>query len=197
MTLTLRERQKLQTRGEILQAAWALTVKQGMTATKMSEIAALVGVSEQTVYNHFPTKDELTLALLDEWSAFSELLGMLAEVPEELSPAESLVDLMRRMEWPDTEAEQRALDFFLLSYRDPQLRAAYLARQERASQAMIQALAGRARRHRVSPLALDLMCRLFYTTGDVVALHQGTTVKKGRWRRDLLRELERVMGAFR
>jgi AcrR family transcriptional regulator len=193
---TLRERQKVQTRGEILQAAWALTVKQGMAATKMSEIAALVGVSEQTVYNHFPTKDELTLALLDEWSAFSELLGMLGEVPEELSPADTLVELMRRMDWPDPEAEQRALDFFLMSYSDPQLRSAYLARQEQGCRAMVEALGDRARRHRVSPLELELACRCFYATGDVVALHQGTTVKKGRWRRDLFRELDRVMGAF-
>ncbi len=72
MSPTLRERQKQQTRGEILQSAWLLSTRDGMAKTKLSDIAAHAGVSEQTLYNYFANKDELTLALMDGWAMLSE-----------------------------------------------------------------------------------------------------------------------------
>lgn len=41
------------------------------------------------VYRHFPSKDDLVLAQLDQWTAFSGLTELLAEIPDELSPADA------------------------------------------------------------------------------------------------------------
>ncbi|MEA2494681.1 MAG: hypothetical protein QOJ29_2592, partial [Thermoleophilaceae bacterium] len=167
MTLSLRARQKVQTRSEILQAAWTLSVRDGMAATKLSEIAALAGVSQQTLYNHFSSKDELSLALMDGWEMLSELQSWMADVPAELGPADALVDLARRLDWPDTAGERRALDMHRIMLRDPQLHAAYRERQDEARTYMVDTLAERARRDRVSPLRLELIVGCFYVTFDV------------------------------
>ena len=45
-------------------------MKRGYPDTKVSEIAAEAGVAEGTLYNYFPSKEELLLALFDEkWGA--------------------------------------------------------------------------------------------------------------------------------
>lgn len=56
----------------------------GFDATSMDRIAAAAGVSKRTVYNHFPSKDELfglTLEHLWESSAGSEDLAYRADLP--------------------------------------------------------------------------------------------------------------------
>ncbi|HEX8865841.1 MAG TPA: helix-turn-helix domain-containing protein [Lentzea sp.] len=69
----LRERKKAQTRAAIAASAAELFARNGFRAVTMIEVAAAAEVSEQTVYNHFPTKEslvfdrapELRAALLD------------------------------------------------------------------------------------------------------------------------------------
>jgi AcrR family transcriptional regulator len=197
MELSLRERQKKQTRNEILQATWTLWERDGMADTKLSEIASLAGVSEQTLYNHFPSKDALALALLDDWRTFGDFTQGLEAVSDELGPADALLELIRHLDWPDTAAEQRALDLYLICSRDARLRAAYVARAADSGHILVEALTERAARHHVTRLRLELMVTCFHATFDVVARHQPLSVKPGRWKRDLMGELERVMGAFR
>jgi AcrR family transcriptional regulator len=69
----LRERKKAQTRAAIAASAAELFARNGFRAVTMIEVAEAAEVSEQTVYNHFPTKEslvfdrahELRAALLD------------------------------------------------------------------------------------------------------------------------------------
>ncbi len=122
---------------------------------------------------------------------------MIAQIPAEHGPADALLELARRLEWPDTSGEQRALEDYRLILEDGQLRAAYWDRQAIAMESLRVALADRARRHRMSALRLDLLVRCFHRTFDVVADHQPASVRPGRWRREVLRELELVLGAFR
>jgi AcrR family transcriptional regulator len=58
----LRERKKRQTRAAIFAAARRLFVERGFDAVTVAEIARAADVSEKTVFNHFPTKEELAFA---------------------------------------------------------------------------------------------------------------------------------------
>ena len=57
----LRERKKQQTRDEIARAAMKLFTKRGFDAVTVAEVAEAAGVSEKTVFNYFPAKEDLVL----------------------------------------------------------------------------------------------------------------------------------------
>jgi AcrR family transcriptional regulator len=61
----LRAEQARQTQRRILDAAYALLLEQGYTATTMAGVAAAAGVSAQTVYNAFGTKPALVKRVYD------------------------------------------------------------------------------------------------------------------------------------
>lgn len=63
MSSTLRERRKALLRDEILEATHQLMAERGYAAMSMDDLAARVGVSKPTLYNQFPTKDDLVAAM--------------------------------------------------------------------------------------------------------------------------------------
>ncbi len=69
--LGLRERKKLETRLAIADAARRLFVEHGFEAVKVAEVARRANVSEKTVFNYFPTKEDLFYSRLE---AFEEEL---------------------------------------------------------------------------------------------------------------------------
>jgi AcrR family transcriptional regulator len=56
---SLRERKKQQTREEISRVALKLFTKRGFDAVTVAEVAEAAGVSEKTVFNYFPAKEDL------------------------------------------------------------------------------------------------------------------------------------------
>ncbi len=79
-TLRLTDRK----RSAIVQAAIAEFRVNGFEATSMDRIAATAGVSKRTVYNHFPSKDDLFAQILQElWacSAGVDAIGYQAGQP--------------------------------------------------------------------------------------------------------------------
>jgi AcrR family transcriptional regulator len=58
----LREARKAQTRSKLMQAAAALFTQQGYDATTLEEVADAAGLHVQTLYRHFPTKQDLATA---------------------------------------------------------------------------------------------------------------------------------------
>lgn len=67
--LTLRERQKRATHELIARAAEQLFAKSGFAAVTFEDVAKAAGVSRQTVFNHFPTKEDLVFDRGDEAEA--------------------------------------------------------------------------------------------------------------------------------
>lgn len=55
----LRESKKLRTRQEIADRAMQFFAQRGFDHVTVAEVAAAAGVSEKTVYNYFPTKEDL------------------------------------------------------------------------------------------------------------------------------------------
>jgi AcrR family transcriptional regulator len=84
----LRETKKLQTRHAIAEAAMGLFVTRGFDHVTVGEIAREAGVSEKTVFNYFPTKEDI---FFDE---VPERLEALAEAIRGRAAGQSLIDAM-------------------------------------------------------------------------------------------------------
>jgi AcrR family transcriptional regulator len=88
----LRESKKLRMRYEIADQAMRLFVNRGFDHVTVAEVAAATGVSEKTVFNYFPTKEDL---FFDE--APARLDAVLAAVRSR-RPGESFVSALRRLQ---------------------------------------------------------------------------------------------------
>jgi AcrR family transcriptional regulator len=75
--LGLRERKKLQTRQAIADTAMRLFLERGFEAVSISEIARAADVSDKTVFNYFPTKEDLFYSRLQTFEA--DLLDVLRQ----------------------------------------------------------------------------------------------------------------------
>jgi AcrR family transcriptional regulator len=64
-----RQKQKNQTRQRLIEAAIDLLARDGLTAARTADIADAAGVSHGTVFTHFPTRDALLIAAIDEFGA--------------------------------------------------------------------------------------------------------------------------------
>lgn len=90
---SLRERQRQEREQLILEAAAQVFADKGYHQTTIEEIAAQVGIAKGTVYLHFPTKDDLLLALLERLAcAFAEMVERIAAQP--LSARERLEQIV-------------------------------------------------------------------------------------------------------
>ncbi|WP_029215105.1 TetR/AcrR family transcriptional regulator [Kallotenue papyrolyticum] len=90
---SLRERQRQEREQLILDAAAQVFADKGYHQATIEEIAARVGIAKGTVYLHFPTKDDLLLALLERLArAFAEMVEHIAAQP--LSARERLEQIV-------------------------------------------------------------------------------------------------------
>ncbi len=91
----LRESKKLHTRQEIADKAMQLFAVRGFDRVTVAEVAAAAGVSEKTVFNYFPTKEDL---FFDEVPARE---AALVEAIRAREPGESIVAALRRLQAGD------------------------------------------------------------------------------------------------
>jgi len=82
------KRSKTQTRLKILDAAYGLMWRQGFLRVSMDEIALRAGVTKRTLYQHFPSKDDLLAATLAHSSELA--IGRLRAFPHSGTAAEFL-----------------------------------------------------------------------------------------------------------
>jgi AcrR family transcriptional regulator len=85
----LRERKKRQTREAIAATAMRLFAARGFDAVTVADVARAADVSEKTVFNHFPTKEDLVL------SRSSEGRAALVDAVRSRPPGTSVVDPFR------------------------------------------------------------------------------------------------------
>lgn len=91
----LREQKRTQRQLAILLAAADIFKQKGIEASKMEEIASAANVSAGTVYNYFPTKDELVRSLTDLYRLdVGEQRESILENPD-LAPHEAFSELYR------------------------------------------------------------------------------------------------------
>jgi AcrR family transcriptional regulator len=88
--VSLREEKKRATRTAIADAALGLFLARGFDAVTVAEVAAAARVAVNTVFNYFPTKEDL---FFDRQDA---VVGRLARAVDERRPGESVVACVRR-----------------------------------------------------------------------------------------------------
>jgi AcrR family transcriptional regulator len=88
--LGLRERKKLRSREQIADTAWRLFAERGFDEVPVAEIAREAEVSEATVFNYFPTKEDLVFHRMEAFEG--ELLAAIRDRPE----GESIVEAFGR-----------------------------------------------------------------------------------------------------
>jgi AcrR family transcriptional regulator len=86
----LRERKKRETRDAITRAAWRLFARRGFDAVTVADIARAAKVSEKTVYNYFPAKEDLV------FGAGMQRTAALIEAVEARPEGASIVEPFRR-----------------------------------------------------------------------------------------------------
>jgi AcrR family transcriptional regulator len=142
----LRERKKRLTRQQISDVATTLFVVRGFDHVKVSEVAELVGVSEKTVYNYFPTKESLVFDRADE--GIARLASALRERETGESPTKAMLralsEDMEELEGLPDAVHMFAPVFAEMVASTPALRAAWLDLQGRLIDVATEELAARA-----------------------------------------------------
>ena len=121
----LRERKKQQTREHIAETARGLFAERGFERVTVAEVARTADVSEQTVFNYFPTKEDLVYWRLGTFEA--QLLDTIRERPA----GESVLAAFRRfllgqrglMGEVDPAAHEQLESFTRMISESPALRA--------------------------------------------------------------------------
>jgi AcrR family transcriptional regulator len=117
----LRARKKRATREAIAATARWLFAERGFDAVTVAEVAAAADVSEQTVFNYFPRKEDLAFAGREEGIAM--FVTAIAERP----PGSSVLDVFRAM-------TRTVLDVLVTGGDEDLLAAARIIRGSRALQ---------------------------------------------------------------
>jgi len=86
----LRERKKRETRDAITRAAWRLFARRGFDAVTVADIARAAKVSEKTVFNYFPAKEDLV------FGAGMQRVAALIEAVSARPEGASIVEPFRR-----------------------------------------------------------------------------------------------------
>ena len=88
--LPLRQRQALETRRLILEAARILFLKAGYTATTIEAIATRAGVAVSTVYAAFGSKRAILRGIRTAWHESSQIREVVFSTPSDLDPSSRL-----------------------------------------------------------------------------------------------------------
>jgi AcrR family transcriptional regulator len=135
----LRERKKQQTRELIAQTARRLFLERGFDHVPVAEIARAADVSEKTVFNYFPRKEDLVYWQLESFE--QDLLAAVRDrsVGESVLDAFSRFVLQRRglLAEPDPEAAERLAALTRMITESPAL----LAREREIFERYTEALA--------------------------------------------------------
>jgi AcrR family transcriptional regulator len=117
----LRARKKRAAREAIAATARRLFAERGFDAVTVAEIAAAADVSEKTVFNHFPTKEDLAFAGREE--GVERLVADITERP----PGASVLDVFRAL-------TTTVIDDFVAQGNEDLLAVAKIIRHSRALQ---------------------------------------------------------------
>ncbi|MFB6892650.1 TetR/AcrR family transcriptional regulator [Kitasatospora sp. NPDC056327] len=141
----LREEKKRRTRALLADTATALFTEHGFERVTVADVARAAGVAVTTVFNYFPTKEDLFFDRQDE------VVDRLARVVRERPAGDSPVDAVRAELLAGLDAgeptyglDPRAAAFWRTVEDSPALRARLLDLGERAEEALAAALAEEA-----------------------------------------------------
>ncbi len=130
------QQRSMETRRRILSAAVGLFATQGYNASGVAEICRAAGVSKGAFYHHFPGKQDLFVAVLEDWLAgldaeFARIRGVSGSVTE------SLLAMTSMMAAVFSQAEGQLpmfLEFWVQAMRNPEIESLVIAPYRRYRQ---------------------------------------------------------------
>jgi AcrR family transcriptional regulator len=133
----LRENKKARTRQEIAEHAMALFVQKGFDRVTVAEVADSVGISEKTVFNYFPQKEDLFFDEVPRREA------ALIEAIRSRNPGESVVATLHRIQARDCTrlASPQFAVFARIIEESPALQAKEIEVMARFTQALADVIA--------------------------------------------------------
>lgn len=111
-----REEKSERSRRAVLDAARSLFAHQGYRATTIREVAERAGVSTGNVYHHFPDKEAIFRALIDEYFAIAATPRF--PFMRALHAAERFPDNIEQLGFATRESIRQYRDYHLLIYVD-------------------------------------------------------------------------------
>lgn len=87
--LSLRQRRQQELRQQLSDVATQMFLERGFDAVRVADVARACGVTEKTVFNHFPTKESL---LSDRWDAMIQALQMKLK-DRRITPIDAILDV--------------------------------------------------------------------------------------------------------
>jgi len=152
----LRQRRRRELRQQLSDVATRMFLEQGFDAVRVADVARACGVTEATVFNHFPSKESL---LVDRWdSAIESVRTKLAD--RQAAPLDAVLEVLEdELDFlisPRSEAHPNAGITNLRRFRDlvestPSLIAHERAALDRLTATIAAALADRAGATRDDP----------------------------------------------
>src|SRR3954471_23906747 len=141
-------------REALLQAALEVFAERGYTGASVDQIAERAGYSKGALYWHFPSKDDVFFALLEERidRPWRQTIDLLASAPPTRDMGTEASESFGRV-----LSGQRGLllinqEYWSQAVRDPKLRTRYAKRQARLRSVLAKAIQTRMERLRAPPL---------------------------------------------
>ena len=184
-------------RDELLAAALRVFARRGYREAGVDEIAAEAGYSKGALYWHFPGKEELLLALLEERidAPMRERFALLASAPPERDMSLEATRTFARQLDGEREALLLEREYWSLAIRDPELRARYAERQRELRRDLAVAMEARARHlgTPVLPMPAEDVARIVMSIIGGLAIDE--LIEPGSVRPELLGEALAVIYA--
>jgi AcrR family transcriptional regulator len=111
---------------QILEAAMAVFSEKGFAAATTAEIARAAGIAEGTIYNYFPSKRELFIAVIRELIITVPLLDLIEKIPGADIEVTFRQILQNRFNLIDSSSAARIPSLMGEIIRDPELKALWV-----------------------------------------------------------------------
>ena len=119
--IVTKQKRSLETRNHILDSALNCFSKNGYDATGVAEICGAAGVSKGAFYHHFPTKQAVFLALLNDWlGGLEETLLIIIKEAETVPEAfDNMAGMAQQIFTVAKGKIPMFLEFWIQARRDP------------------------------------------------------------------------------
>lgn len=159
--VSLREKQKAETRSQLIISGIELFLHQGFTNTTIEQIVEPLGMAKRTFFRYFATKEDLLFEWQDDKTDF--LVATLIARPVNEAPLTSLCETLAVLLKSYDASKEQALSFIRLSRETPALIGRYYERRIVREQKLAEALITRD-----SALVMNLMMAKI-TVGTVMS----------------------------
>ncbi len=184
-----------ETRARILNAAADCFAQHGYEAASVAEICERAGVSKGAFYHHFPSKQDLFMALLNDWlegldAGLRSVQAQAANVPQALRDMAGMVGFVL------SSAGERLpmfLEFWTQASRDPDVWAATIAPYRRYREFFVQLVQAGVAEGSLRPVDAEVAAQVIVSLA-VGTILQGLLDSSGAdWSHSLLQGIEMIL----